>query len=103
MLPEFIKFLGGSKAHVQTFLKLCEKSCLILLYDKGFHRNLFERQVLKAKMKVLSAGHTVAMVTYSVTKLRQTCSPTIGQLIETNIVSIKIYVLERIWKVFEAT
>ena len=40
----------------RLFLKLCQKSYFILLDDKGFHHTLFERQVLKAKMKGAFSG-----------------------------------------------
>ena len=34
---------------------------------------------LKQKLRVFLAGHSVAMVTYRVTKIIPTCSPVIGQ------------------------
>jgi len=41
----------------------------------------------KLKLRVLSAGHSVAMVTYCVTKMIPTCSPVIGQFFDTMIVA----------------
>ena len=41
---------------------------------------------LKLKLRVFLAGHSVAMVTYSVTKIIPTCSPMIGQFFDTMIV-----------------
>ena len=38
---------------------------------------------LKLKLRVFLAGHSVAMVTYSITKTIPTCSPMIGQLFDT--------------------
>ena len=38
---------------------------------------------LKLKLRVFLAGHTVAMVKYSVTKIIPTCSPVIGQFFDT--------------------
>ena len=38
---------------------------------------------LKLKLRVLLAGHIVAMVTYCATKLTATCSSMIGQFIDT--------------------
>ena len=38
---------------------------------------------LKLKLRVFLAGHIVAMVTYCATKLTATCSPMIGQFIDT--------------------
>ena len=37
--------------------------------------------------KSVIAGHTVAMVTYCVTKMITTCSPMIGQFLDTMIVA----------------
>ena len=43
---------------------------------------------LKLKLRVFLAGRIVAMVTYCATKLKTTCSPMIGQFIETMIVAL---------------
>ena len=37
--------------------------------------------LLKLKLRVFLAGHSVAMVTYCVTKIIPTCSPMIGQFL----------------------
>ena len=42
---------------------------------------------LKLKLRVFLAGHSVAMVTYYVTKIIPTCSPMIGQFFDTMIVA----------------
>ena len=42
---------------------------------------------LKLKSRVFLAGHSVAMVTYSVTKIIPTCAPMIGQFFDTMIVA----------------
>jgi len=42
---------------------------------------------LKLKLKVLLAGHSVAMVTYCVTKIISTCLPVIEQYFDTMIVA----------------
>ena len=42
---------------------------------------------LKLKLSVFLAGHSVAMVTYCVTKMIPTCSPVIGQFFDTRIVA----------------
>ena len=42
---------------------------------------------LKLKLRVFLAGHSVAMVTYCVTKIVPTCSPVIGQFFDTMIVA----------------
>ena len=39
-------------------------------------------------LKVFLASNTVAMVTYSVTKMKTTCSPMIGQFFDTMIVAL---------------
>ena len=40
---------------------------------------------LKLKLRVFLAGHSVAMVTYCVTKIIPKCSPAIGQFFHTMI------------------
>ena len=42
---------------------------------------------LKLKLRVFLAGHSVAMVTYCVTKITPTCSPVTGQFFDTMIVA----------------
>ena len=42
---------------------------------------------LKLKLRVFLAGHSVAMVTYSVTKIIPTCLPMIGQFFDAMIVA----------------
>ena len=42
---------------------------------------------LKLKLRVFLARHSVAMVTYCVTKIIPTCSPMIGQFFDTMIVA----------------
>ena len=42
---------------------------------------------LKLKLRVFLAGHSVAMVTYCVTKMIPKCSPVIGQYFDTMIVA----------------
>ena len=42
---------------------------------------------LKLKLRVYLAGHSVAIVTYCVTKMIPTCSPVIGQYFDTMIVA----------------
>ena len=41
----------------------------------------------KLKLRVFLVGHTVGMVTYSVTKMITTCSPMTGQFFETIILA----------------
>ena len=42
---------------------------------------------LKLKLRVFLSGHSVAMVTFSVTKIIPTCLPMIGQFFDTMIVA----------------
>ena len=42
---------------------------------------------LKVKLRVFLAGHSIAMVTYCVTKIIPTCSPVTGQSFDTMIVA----------------
>ena len=53
----------------------------------------FAKSCLKLKLRVFSAGHSVAMVTYRVTKIIPTCSPMIGQFFDTMIVAV----IEKEW------
>ena len=46
-----------------------------------------EDKHLKLKLGVFLAGHSVAMVTYCVTKIIPTCSPMIGQFFDTMLVA----------------
>ena len=46
------------------------------------------KAVIKLLLRVLLAGHTVAMVTYYVMKRTTTCSPIAGQFFDTMIVAL---------------
>ena len=61
-------------------------------YQNSLIRNNFtvpflKYKRLKGKLRVFLAGHSVAMVTYFVTKIISTCSPVIGQFFDTMIVA----------------
>ena len=58
------------------FLKLIRTDLSFLKYNR-----------LKLKLRVFLAGHSVAMVTYCVTKMIPTCSPVVGQFFDTMIVA----------------
>ena len=67
---------------------------------------------LKLKLRVFLAGHSVAMVTYNVTKTTPTCSPMIGRFLITMVASTDKRVvimthqnlrLGKCWKLFWAT
>ena len=48
---------------------------------------------LKLKLRVFLAGHSVAMVTYCVTKIIPTCLPMIGQFFDTMLVGS----IDKVW------
>ena len=54
---------------------------------KNFTVPFLKHKRLKQKLRVFLAGHSVAMVAYSVTKIIPTCSPMIGQCFDTMIVA----------------
>ena len=54
---------------------------------KKFTVPFLKYKPLKLKLRVFLAGHSVAMVTYNVTKRIPTCSPMIGQFFDTMIVA----------------
>ena len=71
------------------FAKSCISSCLSKFYNKKkkFTLPFLKYKRLKLKLRVFLAGHCVAMVTYSVTKIIPTCSPMTGQFFDTTIVA----------------
>ena len=68
-----------------NFAKSCILSCLLQFTNKkwGSPSLFLSYKGLQLKLRVLLAGHTVAMVTYLATKLTATCSPMIGQFVDT--------------------
>ena len=54
---------------------------------KNFTLPFLKYKRVKLKLRVFLAGHSVAMVTYRVTKIIPTCSPMIGQFFNTMIVA----------------
>ena len=67
----------------------------------------FKSKRLKLKLRVFLAGHSIAMVTYCVTKIIPTCSLVIGQYFDTIIVPsidrvvIMTHQKSTSWKVLE--
>ena len=51
----------------------------------GVTELLLSYKRLKLKLRVFLAGHIVAIVTYCATKVTATCSPMIGQFVDTMI------------------
>ena len=71
-----------------NFAESCILSCLSKFYNKKkFTVSFLKYKHLKLKLRVSLAGHSVAMVTYSVTKIIPKCSPMIGQFFDTMIVA----------------
>jgi len=71
-----------------NFAKSCILSCLSKFdIKKNFTVPLLKCKRLKLKVRVFLAGHSVAMITYCVTKIIPTCSPVIGQFFDTIIVA----------------
>ena len=71
-----------------NFAKSCISFCLSKFCNKKkFHGAFSKYKRLKLKLRVFLAGHSVAMVTYSVTKIIPSCSPMIGQFFDTMIVA----------------
>ena len=83
-----LNHVGGSELHLQNFFKLCQKLHLILLIKnsiirKNFTVSFLKYKRLKLKLRMSLAGHSVAMVSYCVTKIIPTCSPVIGHFFDT--------------------
>ena len=71
-----------------NFAKSCISSCLSKFYNKKkLTVSFWKNKPLKLKLRVFLAGHSVAMVTYNVTKIIPTCSLLIGQFFDTMIVA----------------
>jgi len=69
-----------------NFAKSCILSCSSnAILRKNFTVPFLKYKRLKLKLRVFLAGHSVAMVSYCVTKLIPTCSPVIGQFFDTMI------------------
>ena len=54
---------------------------------KKFTVPFWKYKGLKLKLRLFLTGHSVAMVTYNVTKIIPTCLPMIGQFFDTMIVA----------------
>ena len=78
----FRKFKVALNSMYRIFLnvaKSCISSCLSKFYNKKKnHVPFLKYKRLKLKLRVFLPGHSVAMVTYNVTKTIPTCSPMIG-------------------------
>ena len=54
---------------------------------KNFTLPFLKYKRLKLKLRVFVMGDSVAMVTYCVTKIIPTCSPVIGQFVDTMVIA----------------
>ena len=71
-----------------NFAKSWISSCLSKFYKKKIHRAVLKYKRLKLKLRVFLAGHSVAIITYCVTKIIPIAgSPVIGQFFNTMIES----------------
>ena len=71
-----------------TFAKSYILSCLSKFTNKkNFTVPFLKYRCSKLKLSVFLVGHSVAMVTYCVTKIIPMCSPIIGQFFDTMIVA----------------
>ena len=71
-----------------NFAKSCILFCLSKFYNKKkINVPFLKYKHLKLKLRVFLAGHSVAMITYCVTKIILTCSRVIGQFFDTMIIA----------------
>ena len=71
-----------------NFAKSCVLSCLSNVDNiKNFTVPFLNYKPLTLLLRVFLASNTVAMVTYSVTKMVTTCSPIVGKFYDTMIVA----------------
>ena len=68
-------------------------SCCLQFNNKtwGSQSSFLSYKRLKLKLRVFLAGHTVAMATCCATKLTATCSPMIGQFVDTHDLRVNRY------------
>ena len=84
----FRKFKVALNPTYRIYLNFVNSILLTKFFNKKkFHRAVFEILSLKAEIKGVFGIHSVAMVTYCVTKIIPTCYPVIGQFFDTMIVA----------------
>ena len=78
-----------------NFAKSCVLSCRLQFNNEklGLSSWFLSYKHLKLKLRVFLAGHSVAMVTYCVTKIIPTCSQMIGQFFDTMLVAS----IDKVW------
>ena len=87
----FRKFKVALNCMYRSFLDF-GRSCILTWLSQFYNKKKFtvpflKYKRLKLKLRVFLAGHSAAMVTYSVTKIIPTCSLVIGQVFDTMIVA----------------
>ena len=87
----FRKFKVALNPKYRIFLNFAKSYILSCLSNSTIRKKLtvpfLKYKRLKLKLRVFLAGHSVAMVTYCVTKITPTCSPVFGQFFDTMIVA----------------
>ena len=88
----FRKFQVALKPMDRIYLNFAKSYiifCLLKFYNKKkIHRPVLGIWALKAEIKVVLVGDSVAIVIYYVTKIKPKCSPEIGQFFDTMIVAL---------------
>ena len=79
--------LGGSEPHVHNVFYSSHPAYQNSIITKNFAVPFSKYKRFKLKLKVFLADHSVAMVTYCVTKIIPTCLPVNGQCFDTMIVA----------------
>ena len=65
----------------------CHANYNSIIKNGGHRARFLSYKRLKLKLRVFLAGHSVAMITYCVTKIIPTCSSIMGQFSDTKIVA----------------
>ena len=82
-------------AKFKKILYIRFRATLNYIIRKNFTVPFLKYKHLKLKLRVFLAGHSVAMVTYCVTKIIQTCSPMIGHFFDT--MNVHVASIEKEW------
>ena len=95
--PNFRTFKVALNPLRRIFLNFA-KSCYHADYNSiikkwGSPSSFLSYKHLKLKLRVFLAGHSVAMVTYCVIKIIPTCSPMIGQFLDT----MPVASIDKVW------
>ena len=96
-IRKFKVALNPLRRNFLNFARSCVLSCWLQFDNKtwGSPCLFLSFEHLKLKLGEFLAGHSVAMVTYCVTKIIPTCSPMIGQFFDTMLVAS----IDKVWSV----